>query len=57
MKVQKHLKKSIFQSNLGLLFSAREKGLYYVKSRLFPMKNLDNIPTRHSTPDQQQNKK
>ena len=57
MKVQKHLKKSIFQSNLGLLFSAREKGLYNVKSRLFPMKNLDNIPTRHSTPDQQQNKK
>ena len=40
------MKKSIFLNNLGLLLSAREKVLNSFKSRLFPIKNLDKIPTR-----------
>ena len=49
-KVQKHLKKSIFLKNLGLLFNTREKILDNFKSRLFPIKYLDNIPTCQPKP-------
>ena len=45
-KVQKRLKKSYFLNNLGFLFSAREKVLNSFISRLFPIKDLDKIPTR-----------
>ena len=41
--------KIIFWNNLELLFSARENVLNTFKSRLFPIKNLDKIPTREST--------
>ena len=44
----KGLKKTLFLNDLGLLFSAREKVLNSFKSRLFPIKNLDKIPTRES---------
>ena len=33
-----------------MLFSAREKVLNNIKSRLFPIKNLDKISTREPTP-------
>ena len=48
MKVKK-LKK-VFLNNLGLFFSAREKFLHNCKNRLFPIKNLDKIPTHQPTP-------
>ena len=40
------MKKKSFLNNLGLLFSAREKVLNSFKNWLFPIKNLDKIPTR-----------
>ena len=43
-KGTKYLKKK-------LLFSAREKSLKDFKSRLFPIKNLDKIPTHQPTPE------
>ena len=43
------MERSFFSSNLGLLFNAREKVLNNFKSRLFPIKNLDKIPTREPT--------
>ena len=48
-KVQKRSKKGIFY--LGLPFSGREKVLNSFKSRLFPIKNLDEIPTCQPTPE------
>ena len=48
-KVQKRSKKGIFY--LGLPFSGREKVLNSFKSRLFPIKNLDKIPTCQPTPE------
>ena len=41
--------KIIFWKNLELLFSAIENVLNTFKSRLFPIKNLDKIPTREPT--------
>ena len=41
--------KIIFWNNLELLISARENVLNTFKSRLFPIKNLDKIPTREPT--------
>ena len=38
-----------FLNNLELLFSAREKVVISFKSRLFPITNLDKIPTREPT--------
>ena len=38
-------KKKSFLNNLGILCSAREKVLNSFRSRLFPIKNLDKIPT------------
>ena len=35
---------------LGLLFSVREKVLNSFKSRLFPIKNVDKIPTHEPPP-------
>ena len=43
--MKKGLEKKSFLNNLGLLFSAREKVFNNFKSRLFPVKNLDKIPT------------
>ena len=42
----KGLEKKYFLNKLELLFSAREKFLNSFKSRFFPIKNLDKIPTR-----------
>ena len=42
----KTLDKNSFLNNLELLFSAREKVLNSFRSRLFPIKNLDKIPTQ-----------
>ena len=42
----KTLDKNSFLNNLGLLFSAREKVLNSFRSRLFPIKKLDKIPTQ-----------
>ena len=42
----KILEKKSFLNNLELLFSAKEKVLNSFKSRLFPIKNRDKIPTR-----------
>ena len=39
-----------FLNNLGLLFKARKKILRSFKSRLFPIKSLDNILTRKPAP-------
>ena len=39
----------IFWNNLELLFSTRENVLNTFKSRLFPIKKLDKIPTREPT--------
>ena len=50
-KGQKEITKKIFLTNLELLFSARENVLNNLGSRLFPMKKLDKIPTRESTPE------
>ena len=36
----------MFLNNLGLLFSAREVVLNSFESNLFPIKNLDEIPTQ-----------
>ena len=47
----KALETKSFLNNLGLLFSAREKVLNSFKSRLFPIKNLDKIPTHEPTPE------
>ena len=43
------MERSFFSSNLGLLFNAREKVINNFKSRLFPIRNLDKIPTREPT--------
>ena len=48
VKTKKTLDKKSFLNNLGLLFSAREKVLDSFKSRLFPIKNVDEIPIRTS---------
>ena len=48
-KGTKALDKKSFTNNLGLLFSAKEKVLNIFKSRLFPIKNLDQISTREPT--------
>ena len=50
-KGQKEITKKIFLTNLELLFSARENVLNNLESRLFPMKELDKIPTREPTPE------
>ena len=42
----KTLDQCLFLNNLDLLFSAREKVLNSFKSRFFPIKNLDKIPSR-----------
>ena len=34
-----------------MFFSAREKVLHNFRSRLFPIENLDKIPTREPTPE------
>ena len=39
-----------FLDNLRLLFSLREKVLNSFRKRLFPIKNLDQIPIREPTP-------
>ena len=44
--MEKGLEKKSFLNNLELLFSARAKVLNSFKSRLFPIKYLDKIPTR-----------
>ena len=41
----KTLEKNSFLNNLGLLYSAREKVLNSFKSRLFPIKDFNKIPT------------
>ena len=51
----KTLENKSFLNKLGSLFGAREKGLNFFKSRLFPIKNLDKIPTREPTPEQLKN--
>ena len=40
---------NFFWNNLGLLFRARKKVLNNFKSSLFPIKNLDKIPTGEPT--------
>ena len=50
-KGRKTLEKMYFLNNLGLLFSARKKILDNFKSRLFPIKNLNKIPTSEPTPE------
>ena len=40
-----------------MLFSARENVLNNFKSRLLPIKNLDNIPTHEPTPEAAKQKK
>ena len=50
-KGTKKLSKKSFLNNLGLLFSAREKVLNSIKSRLFSIKNVDKIPTCQPTPE------
>ena len=47
----KTYEKTSFLNNLGLLFSARKKVFNIFKSILFPIKNIDNIPTREPTPE------
>ena len=42
----KGLEKKSFLNNVWLLFNARKKILNSFKSRLFPINNLDKIPTR-----------
>ena len=39
------------QNIVLLSFSVREKVLNNIKSRLFPIKNLDKIPTRDPAPE------
>ena len=46
--VKKQLKR-VFLNNLGLLFSARENVINNFKSRLFPIKQIDKIPTHEPT--------
>ena len=48
-KGTKTLEKNYFSNNLRLLFSARETVIDIFKSRLFPIKNLDEIQTREPT--------
>ena len=48
-KGTKTLEKKSFLNNLELLFSAREKTIDNLKSRLFPVKNLDKTPTCQPT--------
>ena len=50
-KSKETIKKNFFKNYLGLLFSAREKVVNNFKSRLFPIKNLDKVPTREPTPE------
>ena len=50
-KGTKTLDKNYFSNNLKLLFSARETVIDTFKSRLFPIKNLDEIQTREPTPE------
>ena len=45
----KTTEKEFFSNILKLLYSAREKVLSNLKSRLFPIKNLDKIPTHETT--------
>ena len=47
----KIIEREFFLINLGLLFSARGKVLNNSKSRLFPKKNLDRIPTCEPKPE------
>ena len=47
--MQKHL--TSFLNNLRWLFSAREKVLNTFKSKLFPIKKLNEISTNESTPE------
>ena len=49
IKVQKNNRKIFSLNNLGLFFSTREKVLTNFKSRLFPIKKLDKIPTHEPT--------
>ena len=42
----------VFLNNLVLLFILRRNAFNNFKSRLFPIKNLDNIPTCELTPEQ-----
>ena len=42
----KAIQKNSFLTNLELLFSIGEKVLNNFKSKLFPIKNLEKIPTR-----------
>ena len=46
----KTIEKKSFLNNLGFLFSAREKALNSFENKLFPIKNLDEIPTRQPAP-------
>ena len=50
-KAQKHLKKKSSLINLRLVFSAKEKVPNSFESKLFPIKNLDKIPTPVLTPE------
>ena len=52
-KGTERLENTSLLKNLGLLFSGREKVLSFdsLNSRLFPIKNLDKISTRQSTPE------
>ena len=43
------IEKRSFINNVGLFLSAREKMLNHFKNKIFPIKNLDKIPTPKST--------
>ena len=47
----KQVKKRYFLNSLGLIPGAREKILNNFKSRIFPVKNLDEIPTPEQAPE------
>ena len=44
------IEKRSFINNVGLFLSAREKMLNHFKNKIFPIKNLDKIPTLARTP-------
>ena len=48
----KTIDKRSFLNNLRQLFGPREKVLKNFKSRLFPIKNVDKIPTRQAATEQ-----
>ena len=50
-KDKKTSEKEFSLNQLGLLFIARKNVPDNFKSKLFPIKNLDEIPTRKSTPE------